>query len=45
MPRSRHPELDLSYKLSYRDLVEFKAERAVTMSDTIFREIQRHVPE
>jgi transposase-like protein len=36
----------LTYRLSYRDLVEMMAERSVTVSHTtIFRWVQRYVPE
>jgi transposase-like protein len=36
----------LTYRLSYRDLVEMMAERGVTVShSTILRWVQRYVPE
>src|SRR5664279_1796660 len=36
----------LTYRLSYRDLVEMLAERGVTVSDTtIYRSVQQYVPE
>jgi transposase-like protein len=36
----------LTYRLSYRDLVEMMAERGITLShSTILRWVQRYVPE